>query len=118
MLPPLVLQPVVENAVKHGAAACEPETLIKITTYERDGYIYIEVTNSMPNDMAISGDNLRVDMTDSAKNSSKQPKRKSVGLENVRTRLAIQCNGTLDISSSEKETKVTIKLPKSAISIP
>ena len=127
MLPPLVLQPVVENAVKHGTAAGsgkntaenESAAVITIATYERDGDVYIEVTDiaeSRDSD-AVSNHEIvaNVEMPESAK---KRIKTKSVGLENVRTRLAIQCDGTLDISSLDKGTKVTIKLPKSATQMP
>ncbi|MBR3331839.1 MAG: hypothetical protein IKG25_11665 [Mogibacterium sp.] len=37
-------------------------------------------------------------------------KKKSVGLENVRTRLAIQCGGTLEISSLGAGTRVTMTI--------
>ena len=57
MLPPLVLQPVVENAVKHGAYAVaasgahgeESATRITISTFESDGAINIVVTDSIYN---------------------------------------------------------------------
>ena len=54
MLPPLVLQPIVENAVKHGAAVAvngangeEGAVQITITTFEENGLINIEVTDSI-----------------------------------------------------------------------
>ena len=54
---------------------------------------------------------LRVEAPGSAKNRNK---RKSVGLENVRTRLAIQSGGTLGMESTGSGTKVTILMPEVA----
>ena len=122
MLPPLVLQPVVENAVKHGAArmaaGTEPgasgTTHISIATFEHDGKIHIEVTdfsegvtgavNSEANDETVRC----IEKSDSA--IAGGPEKKSVGLENVRTRLAIQCGGTLEISSLGAGTRVTMTI--------
>lgn len=47
-VPPLMLQPLVENAVKHGV---EPSALgadVKITTQRRGGSVVIKVTNTVP----------------------------------------------------------------------
>ena len=133
MLPPLVLQPVVENAVKHGAARAasgsEPgvsgATQITIATYEHDGKIYIEVTDfpgggieavSSGAEAAKGGAEAVNDFADDGTASGSQ-KRKRIGLENVRTRLAIQCGGTLEISSFPEGTKVTmtIDVPKEPV---
>jgi LytS/YehU family sensor histidine kinase len=125
MLPPLVLQPVVENAVKHGTIrtsrtgepGADRTTLITIATHKRDGDIYIEVT-----DRVAAGDGTVAAITTAVADSAplstasdiaNHSKHKSVGLDNVRTRLAIQCGGTLAIGSSEDGTKVTIVLPES-----
>ena len=110
MLPPLVLQPVVENAVKHGAyaAASGPDgksasvTEITIATSKSGGYICIEVTDRTEGrDAAVTGavlagarDGSQGRTHESARNRNK---RKSVGLDNVRTRLAIQSGGTLEL---------------------
>ncbi|MBQ9993042.1 MAG: histidine kinase [Firmicutes bacterium] len=119
MLPPLVLQPVVENAVKHGAYAVaasgahgeESATRITISTFESDGAINIVVTDSIYNRRESTA--ISADPGDNAPNTAKNRyKTKSIGLENVRTRLAIQCGGALDISNSDRETTVRLKLPK------
>ena len=57
---------------------------------------------------ACAGSNDRASET--AKNRNK---RKSVGLENVRTRLTIQSGGTLESENTDSGTKVTIMLPES-----
>ena len=122
MLPPLVLQPVVENAVKHGAAriasgtetGTSGTTQISIATFEHDGKIYIEVTDfseggtGAVNSETIERNAAGIEKSDSA--IAGGSKKKSVGLENVRTRLAIQCGGTLEISSLGAGTRVTMTI--------
>ncbi|MFM2275526.1 MAG: hypothetical protein RL211_1398 [Pseudomonadota bacterium] len=46
-LPPLLLQPLVENAVKHGVEPSATGALIKITTQRRSSTVVIKVTNSV-----------------------------------------------------------------------
>ena len=106
MLPPLVLQPVVENAVKHGAyGASSGVTEIIVATRKSGGYICIEVTDRNEGHYVAE----RVEEPVAAK---KRNKRKSVGLENVRTRLTVQTGGTLEMESTGSGMKVTIMLPE------
>lgn len=108
MLPPLVLQPVVENAVKHGAyKAASGATEITIATRKSGGYILIEVTDRTEGREAAA----RLEAPETAINLNRG-KRKSVGLENVRTRLAVQIGGTLEMESTGSGTKVTIMFPE------
>lgn len=99
LLPPLTLQPIVENAVRHGVTAREEGGTVTITSAERPGCWEITVAddgvgfaqNAPPN-----GDAQR-----------------HIGIENVRSRLAGQCGGTLEIESRPGGgTRVTITLPK------
>lgn len=124
MLPPLVLQPVVENAVKHGAvrAASGMEsgeagvTDITIATRKSGGYICIEVTDRTEGGgsaaaagVALAGADSYL-QTEAPEISGIKGKKKSVGLGNVRTRVAIQSGGTLDLESTSNGTRVTILL--------
>ena len=97
MIPPLTLQPIVENAIKHGADRNGEKTEIVVTTFETNRGIIIEVTNTVPPDPVVY---------------EKKENRKSVGLENVSSRLASYCRGTLDIQTSDGVTRVTIRIPK------
>ena len=97
MIPPLTLQPIVENAIKHGADRNGEKTEIVVTTFETNRGIIIEVTNTVPPEPV---------------GYERKENRKSVGLENVSSRLASYCRGALDMQTSDGVTKVTIKTPK------
>ncbi|MDB5931076.1 MAG: histidine kinase internal region [Polaromonas sp.] len=47
-LPPLLLQPLVENAVRHGVEPSASGAQIRISTARRGGKVVIKVTNSVP----------------------------------------------------------------------
>ncbi|VTU35281.1 Sensor histidine kinase YehU [Variovorax sp. PBL-E5] len=47
-LPPLLLQPLVENAVKHGVEPSPDGARVRIRTQRRGGMVVIEVVNSLP----------------------------------------------------------------------
>ena len=57
-LPPLLLQPLVENAVRHGV---EPSMLgadVRISTQRRGSIVVIKVTNTVPNGQGLAGQGL------------------------------------------------------------
>jgi two-component system, LytTR family, sensor histidine kinase AlgZ len=47
-VPPLVLQPLVENAVKHGVEPSASGAEVKVSTQRRSGTVVIKVTNTVP----------------------------------------------------------------------
>ena len=47
-LPPLLLQPLVENAVKHGVEPSADGAQIRISTQRRGSRVVIKVTNTVP----------------------------------------------------------------------
>ena len=47
-VPPLLLQPLVENAVKHGVEPSATGAEVRISTQRRGGIVVIKVTNSVP----------------------------------------------------------------------
>jgi len=105
MLPPLTIQPIVENAVKHGIGKKEGGGTVKLSVRETDEEYVVTVTD----------DGAGCDITSLSCNKPHPENRESIGLENVRRRLMVQCNGTLDISSEIGiGTTVTIRLPKGA----
>jgi two-component system sensor histidine kinase AlgZ len=57
-LPPLLLQPLVENAVRHGV---EPSALgadVRISTQRRGSVVVIKVTNTVPSGQGVAGQGL------------------------------------------------------------
>lgn len=69
MVPPLVLQPLIENAVKHGIATMVDGGLIRVEGHVVDGLMEVSVANDFDPD-------------------SPSPRRHGLGLRNVRSRLA------------------------------
>jgi two-component system sensor histidine kinase AlgZ len=47
-VPPLLLQPLVENAVKHGVEPSAAGAQVKVSTQRRGGVVVIKVTNTVP----------------------------------------------------------------------
>jgi signal transduction histidine kinase len=82
-LPPLTLQPIVENAVKHGVDPDLDPLTIHIQTREAKNGVEITVTDTGPGFGAKDND---------------EP---HIALANTRKRLEMMCNGTLTISERE-----------------
>ncbi|MDB5778879.1 MAG: histidine kinase internal region [Polaromonas sp.] len=57
-LPPLLLQPLVENAVRHGVEPSASGAAIRIATARRGGTVVIKVTNSAPAGSGLPGHGL------------------------------------------------------------
>ena len=96
-IPALTIQPIVENAIKHGLMRLPKGGTIHVVSYETKTDYCISVeddgvgfdTNALLDD------------------------RKHVGLRNIRERLKVMVNGTLEIESTVGVgTKVTITIPK------
>lgn len=102
MIPPLILQPVVENAIKHGISKKKGNGTIILRTFERGEQVVITVED----------DGVGFDVE---KVRTENPEGKSVGLKNIRFRLEHLVNGTLDITSRMGVgTTVTITIPKNS----
>ena len=97
-IPSLTLQPIVENAVRHGVLKREEGGQIIIRTEETDQAFIVRVADDGP---GISNDSITGDS------------QSHIGIENVRSRLAILCQGTLTLQSKEgMGTIVTVVIPK------
>lgn len=97
-VPALSVQPLVENAVKHGICRKENGGTLILSSREYEDYFQITVVD----------DGVGFD-------PDKKPDdgRTHVGIENVRQRLKTMCDGTLTIESRCGEgTCVTVRLPK------
>ena len=96
-LPALTVQPLVENAVKHGIDRYSADSLVQIITCEDAQSIYIKV---MDNGTAEQGDD------------SLFAEERGIGIRNVTERLRMMCCGDLRISRTEAGTTATITIPK------
>lgn len=97
-LPPLTLQPIVENAVRHG-----------ITKKEHGGTITIK-SEVLPDEIHIKVTDDGVGFDPDANSDTSRP---HIGIENVRRRLENQCGGRIYIDSSYGSlTEVLIILPR------
>ncbi|MEG0571014.1 MAG: histidine kinase [Oscillospiraceae bacterium] len=97
-LPVLSVQPLVENAVKHGVGMKEERGTVIVSTRELPDFFEICVIDD---GVGFNPDEVGAD------------ERVHVGIENVRNRLKSLCHGTLTIKSEKgKGTKVTIQIPK------
>lgn len=94
-IPSLILQPVVENSIKHGLLHKKQGGTVRLHTWTENGNNRIE----------ISDDGVGFD-------TESTPREGSVGMKNVRFRLQHMVNGTMDIKSIPGEgTTVTITIP-------
>ena len=100
MIPSLTLQPLVENAVRYGVRGnADGRGTVQILSREYPDHYEISVSDDGP------GFN--------AEKAQEPDERSHIGIDNVRERLRLVCNGKLQITSAPGEgTKITIVLPK------
>ena len=93
-IPPLSVQPLVENAVKHGITKKPDGGTVKISTFDTHSHYVIEIKD----------DGIGFDEATAPKH---------VGLENVRSRIMATCHGEVTVKSTVGVgTRVTIEIPK------
>jgi len=96
-LPPLTVQPLVENAIKHGLMGLESEGIVKISAYESKGHYWVRVE-----DDGVGFDTAVL-----------QDPRKHIGIRNIRARLEAMCDGVLTVESTPGAgTVATVMIPK------
>ena len=96
-LPALTIQPIVENAIKHGLMKLEKGGTIRVVSYETDSHYCVLVED----------DGVGFDIT------VLQDDRTHMGIRNIQERLKAMVNGTLEIESTVSVgTKALIKIPK------
>lgn len=97
LIPALTVQPLVENAIKHGLMGLETGGEVRISSYETEHFYEVCVTdNGVGFDGSVFLDG-----------------KKHVGIANTRKRIESMCGGTLTIESKPKEgTIAVIRIPK------
>jgi sensor histidine kinase YesM len=95
LIPPLILQPIVENAIKHGLLRCKKGGVIKLKTRNEKEQIVIEITDNG------AGFDVLAPFREGA-----------VGISNVKFRLEYMIKGNMEIESVPgKGTTVIIRMP-------
>ena len=105
----LIVQPILENAIYHGMEFMDGEGEITVHGYEKDGDIYIDVSD---NGMGIPEETIESLLTDK---SRARGKGSGIGLWNVNQRIALYFKGDYGLSIKselDEGTTVTIHLPK------
>mgnify|MGYP003291879452 CR=1 FL=1 len=97
-IPALTIQPIVENAVKHGILKRESGGTVKVRIYETDCSYFISVKDN----------GVGFDVTELERDNH-------IGLRNIKSRLEAMCGGILHIESIVGVgTKITVEIPKEA----
>jgi signal transduction histidine kinase len=102
LIPPLTLQAIVENAVRHGIEKKSEGGSVSITTRRTDENILITVKDT----------GVGFDISDEIRTDSKDTKRKHIGIYSASYRLKSLCGGKLVLDSKEGEGScATIMIP-------
>ncbi|MCL5739722.1 MAG: histidine kinase [Betaproteobacteria bacterium] len=100
-LPPLLLQPLVENAVKHGVEPSARGGKLRVLTELRGSRVVVRITNTLPSTDTRTGD---------------LPRGHGIALDNVRARLALlhDVQGAFSAGVQDGLYQVRITLPAPA----
>lgn len=95
MLPALSVEPLVENALKHGVDRYSPEARVRIVSYRTEDSVVIEIRDNgsgfVENPETLGKD--------------------GIGMKNTESRLQLMCSGTLTVARDGDWTVVTIRIP-------
>lgn len=97
-VPPLSLQPLVENAVRHGILRKREGGMVTLRTAEAEEYAVVTIMD----------DGIGMDR---AKTYSNLGDHTHIGIDNVHRRIQMMVNGTMEIESNDQGTVITIKIP-------
>lgn len=101
MVPPLTVQPLVENAIRHGIRTREEGGTVRLSTRREDGCVVVIVEDDGQGFSSVT---------------KRQDEHRRVGIENVRERLERQCGGTLAVSTGRNGTTAKIIIPEGGAS--
>ena len=107
---PLLLQPIVENAIVHGLEAREKEGTVWISIYVRENKVFVDISD---NGCGMDADTLSAIMT-KVQNYTRKRHKSSIGLYNINRRIKLNYGEQygLDIQSTLGEgTMVRVTLP-------
>ena len=95
-IPLLSVQPMVENAIRHGIVSRGSEGLVRIRSFREEDHVIIEVT-----------DNGRGDDSE----TTQQVKHRGIGISNTKNRIRLMCGGDVDIVYTGRGTIVRYTIP-------
>jgi hypothetical protein len=99
MIPALTVQPLVENAIRHGVRGAE-NGVVRVSSKKKDGFYEIVI-----------GDNGKGFDPEAAEKSDGT----HIGVRNVRERISSLCCGTMTVEDADgKGTKIVIRIPVNA----
>ncbi|HRM00008.1 MAG TPA: histidine kinase [Acidovorax sp.] len=102
-LPPLLLQPLVENAVKHGVEPSPRGGRLRVLTELRGSRVVVRITNTLP-------------PKDGRNDSDRAPRGHGIALDNVRARLAllhdVQGEFTAGVVDGLYQVRITLPAPE------
>jgi len=107
---PLLLQPIVENAIVHGLEAKEKDGKVRFSIYTMDDVVYVDVSD---NGCGMDEEMLRTVMT-KVQDYTKKRRKSSIGLYNINRRIKLNYGEQygLDIQSTPGEgTTVRVTFP-------
>ena len=114
LVPPLSIQPLVENAVKHGICTRMSGGTVTIRSYEEKNEYVVEVEDDGAG-IDVSGLDMDGDIDDGAF-SSESDTDSHIGLKNIRFRVREITGGSLQIESHPGQgTKVTVSFLKTKV---
>lgn len=96
-LPMLTVQPMVENAIRHGIATKRNGGIVTIRTYLEDAQVNILIEDNG---------------TGYGSETKQQAEHRSIGVKNSKERLKLMCNGELSVISTGTGTIVRIQIPQ------
>ena len=100
-VPPLTIQPIVENAIKHGILKKTEGGTVTLKSYETADAFVVEVTDD---GVGFDFENIDLDKND------------HFGINNIQYRIEKACNGEISVrSETGKGTSVTVKFHKEKI---
>jgi signal transduction histidine kinase len=93
-VPPLILQPLVENAIRHGVSRVQGAGLVRVVARLQDGMVQIDVRDNGPG-------------------WSPDPHSNGLGLANTRARLdrAYAGRASLEVRAEDGDTRVSVRFP-------
>ncbi|GAU77305.1 sensor histidine kinase [Fusibacter sp. 3D3] len=115
-IPQLLLQPIIENAIKHGVSEIQHKGVILVRVFTNENLIIVEVVDNGKGLVAseVTRLNQRFDMSLNRVTMIQEESRQSIGLDNVNQRIKLHFGEIYGIHVNSRlgyYTKLTLKLP-------